>query len=140
MDWLLKILEGLIIGIGIPLGIPFCLNLLARLLPFKPQILPQEPVSFDELKSKYSNLMAASMIPCIAFWVVSSYLVYQSLVWIFHQSLPDGDENRYLMPFYQRLFLCPTIFIGLYLAIFLTDLLYRLRLKEKYAEYTLYGD
>jgi hypothetical protein len=136
MDWLLKILEGLIIGIGIP----FCLHLMARLFPFKPQIPPKEPVPFDELKSKYNNLMVASTIPFFAFWPLGCYLVYQSLVWIFHQSLPNGDENRYLMPFYQRLFLLPTVFIGLYLAIIPTDLLLRLRLKEKYAEYTLYGN
>jgi hypothetical protein len=74
------------------------------------------------------------------FCVVGCCLVYQSLVWISHQSSPDGFENRYLMPFYQRLFLLPTFFISLCLAIIPTDLLYRLRLKEKYAEYTLYGN
>jgi hypothetical protein len=70
MDWTLKILEGLIIGIGIP----FCLHLTARLFPFKPQIPPKEPVAFDELKSKYNDLMVAPTLPFLRFglWAAMS--------------------------------------------------------------------
>lgn len=51
MDWLLRILEGLTISIGVPL----CFYLLARFFPFKPQIPPKETVSFDELRSKVTS-------------------------------------------------------------------------------------
>ena len=136
MEWLLRIFEGLFIGIGIPL----CLGLLARLFPFKPQIPTGEPLSFDELKSKYSILMAASAIPYLVFCAAGYYPVYRILVWTLHQSLPNSPENRYLMPFYQRLFLLPAFFYALCFSAVPTESLYRLKLKEKYAEYILYGN
>src|SRR5262249_37616652 len=136
MEWLLRIFEGLFIGVGIPL----CLGLLARLFPFKPQIPTGEPLSFDELKSKYNTLMVASIIPYFMFWAAGWYPVYRILVWTLHQSLANGPENRYLMPFDQKLFLLPAIPFALCFSAIPTESLYRLKLKEKYAEYILYGN
>jgi hypothetical protein len=89
MGWLLKILEGLIIGIGIP----FCICLLARLFPFKPQSPPKEPVAFDELKSKYNNLMVTSIIPFFAFWPYHVVHFSDGSSWSTINGLYEADQN-----------------------------------------------
>src|SRR5215510_8229442 len=92
MDWLYRILVCLTVGIVSPF-----FYLLARFFPIKPQIPPKDQVSFDELQSKYAKLVMILHIPYFAFSVVSVYLLYRSLIWIFHHSLPQNIENRYLM-------------------------------------------
>jgi hypothetical protein len=136
MDLLLRIFETLAIAIGVPLG----LYLLGRLFPFKPDALPKQRLSFDVLRSKYAKWEAAGLIPFFAFSGLGGYLIFRGLIWVFHHSLPQNEENRYLMLPDQYFFMLPAIFVGILLGAVPTDLLYRLLLKEKYAEYTLYGN
>jgi len=136
MDLLLRIFETSAIAIGVPLG----LYLLAKLFPFKPDALPKQNVSFDVLRCKYAKWEAVALIPFFAFSGLGGYLIFRGLICVFHHSLPQSEENRYLMLPDQYFFMLPALFVGILLGAGPTDLLYRLLLKEKYAEYTLYGN
>jgi MFS family permease len=137
MDLLLRILEGLTIGLGAPL----CLHLLAKLFPYKPQVSLKETVSFDaSQKLKYGCLLLASIIPFLALSFVGGFLLIRGLIWTLHQSLPNDDGNRYSMLPDHSVFLFPTVFLGLLLGGPPIDLLHRLILKEKYTEFILYGN
>lgn len=132
MDLVLRIFEATAVGIGVPLG----LYLLAKLFPLKPHTL--QNVSFDVLRSKYAKWEVAALIPFFSFSAVGGYLIFQGLIGIFHHSVPQSHENRYLMLPDQYFFALPALFVGILLGAIPTDLLYRLLLKEKYAEYSLY--
>src|SRR5215470_7702026 len=134
MDLLVRIFEAM----AVPVGVPLSLYLLAKLFPFKPDALPKESVSLDALRSKYAKWDRATLIPFFVFWGLGSYLLFQGLIWIFHHSLPQSHENRYVMLPDQYFFALPAMFIGILLSALSTDLLYRFLLRENYAEYLLY--
>jgi MFS family permease len=137
MDLLLRILEGLTIGLGVPL----CLYLLAKLFPYKPQAHSKQAAPFDPAKKlKYINLELTSLIPFLVFSLVGGFLLFRSLIWTLHQSMPNGDGNRYLMLPDHNFFLLPTFFSSIFLGYIPIDLLHRLILKEKYAEFIFYGN
>lgn len=136
MELLLRIFETSAITIGVPL----VLYLLARLFPFKPQKLSGQPVDFKELQRKYVKWELAGLIPFFAFSAIGGYLTFQGLVWIFHHSLPQSGENRYLMLPHEYIFGLPAFFSGIFLGAIPIDLIYRFLLKEKYAEATLYSN
>jgi hypothetical protein len=136
MDLLIRIFEATAIGIGVPLGF----YLLAKLFPFKPQTLSGQEVSLDALRSKYAKWEIAALIPFFSFSGVSGYLIFQGLIRIFHHSVPQSPENRFLMLPDQYFFMLPALFAGILSGAIPTDLLYRLLLKKRYAEYALYGN
>jgi len=84
MDLLLKIFEVSAITVGVPL----VLSILAKLFPLKPSVPTKESISFDVLQSKYGKWVLASSIPYIFFSVADGLLLFRSLIWISHQSLP----------------------------------------------------
>src|SRR5262245_33987944 len=135
MDLLLRIFETSAIAIGVPLS----LYLLAKLFPFKPDALPKQSLSLDVLRSKYVKWEFAALIPFFTFGGIGGYLTYQGLIWVFHHSLPQNGENRYLMLPEEVFFMLPAIFIAPFLGAIPTDLLYRLLLRKNYAEFALYG-
>jgi hypothetical protein len=136
MDLLVIILKAL----AVPAGVPLVFYLLAKLFPFKPGALPKESVSLDVLRNKYSKWDRVVLIPFFAFSGLGGYLIFQGLIWIFHHSLPQNQENRYFMLPDQYFFALPALFLSILLSVFPIDLLYRLLLKENYAEYVLYGN
>src|SRR5215475_5394714 len=135
MDLLMKIIEVFARGVEVPLG----LSLLAKLFPFKTNASPKQSLSFDVLSSKYSKWDLAALIPFFAFSGLGGWLLFQGLIWIFHHSIPQNGENRYLMLPAEAFFMLPAIFISPFLGAIPTDLLYRLLLRKNYAEFALYG-
>jgi hypothetical protein len=136
MDLFVRILQTSAIAIGIPLA----LSLLARLFPYKPADLAELKIDFSELQIRYAKWEVAALIPFFAFSFLSGYLIFRGLVWVLHHSIPQGEGSRFLMLPDEYFFALPALFIGILVGAAPTDLLYRLLLKERYAEYTLYGN
>jgi hypothetical protein len=139
MDLLVRILEALAVLAGFPLSL-LSLYLLAKLFPFKPDAAHKENVSFDVLRNKYAKWDKIALIPFFAFSGLGSYLIFQGLIWIFHNSFPQTYENRYVLLPDQYFFALPAMLVGILLSVFPVDLLFRLLLKKNYAEYVLYGN
>lgn len=136
MELLWRIIEVSAIVILVPLGI----RLMARVFPSSSLNLSKSDVSFAELHDKYAKWENASIIPFFVVWGLGGYLIYKVLARVSLYVIPNATDNRYVMPMDQALYALPACFLGLTTGVFVTTLLYRLLLGDKYADYILYGN
>jgi hypothetical protein len=136
MDLLIRILEVSAIAIGVPLILRF----FAKLFPHPPRDLSEQQFSFPELQKRYAKWELAFLIPFFSFGFLSGYLIYLGLLWILPYPVPQTGPTRYVMLPDKAFFMLPALFLGILAGGGLSDLLYRLLLGKRYAEYILYGN
>jgi len=136
MDLLIRILEVSAIAIGVPLIFRF----FAKLFPYTPRDSTEQQLPFPKLQKKYAKWELAAVIPLFSFGFLSGYLIYIGLLWMLPYPVPQSGSNHYVMLPDKAFFMLPALFLGIFAGGMLTDLLYRILLGKRYAEYTLYGN
>ena len=135
MDFVIKILEASAVTVAVPLF----LSWLARRFPYKANKCPKGKMpSFAELQTRYAKWEAGALLPLFISVFGIGYLINLGLFWISRHFVTATANDRFLLLPETAFFWLPALFLGIFGAVVPIDLLYRVLLRERYAEYTYY--